>query len=155
MNYQEHRSKVIQKQKFNFVCRIELKLNLDGSILTEKPCGGNKEVLHRYGEGPFSKFRIPTDIRDEGVHVLISDDDDIKYIGGSANLAQGYNSGFGRISIRSAPFIGGNETYCRINTLILKQIKSGSTIELWFKKTAEYHTIKSRLVHKINPEWNR
>jgi len=154
MNYQEHRFNFIQGQKFNFICRIELELNLDGSILTERPCGGNKKVLHKYGGGPFSKFKIPTDIRDEGVHALISNDD-IKYIGGSANLAQGYNSGFGRISIGSAPFTGGNETYCRINTLILKQIESGSTIELWFKKTAEYHRIKSILVHKINPEWNR
>ncbi len=154
MNYQEHRFKVIQGKKFNFVCRIELKLNLDGSILTEKPCGKNQEVLHRYGKGPFSKFRIPTDIRDEGVHVLMSNDD-IKYIGGSANLAQGYNSGFGRIAIRSAPFVGGNETYCRINMLILEQIKSGSIIELWFKKTAEYHKIKSQLICKFNPEWNR
>ncbi len=154
MNYQEHRVKTIQGQKFNFICRIELKLNPDGSIFTERPCGGNKQVLHKYGGGPFSKFKIPTDIRDEGVHILMSGDD-IKYIGGSANLAQGYNSGFGRISIRSAPFTGGNETYCRINTLILKQIKSGSTIELWFKKTAEYHRIKSQLVHRINPEWNR
>lgn len=154
MNYQEHRFKVIQGQKFNFICRIELKLNLDGSILTKKPYGRNNEVLHRYGKGPFSKFRIPTDIRDKGVHVLMSNDD-IKYIGGSANLAQGYNSGFGRIAIRSAPFVGGNETYCRINMLILEQIKSGSIIELWFKKTAEYHKIKSQLICKFNPEWNR
>lgn len=153
MNYQEHRFKIIQRQKFEFVCRIELKLNPDGSIFTERPCGRNDDVLHRHGKGPFSKFKIHTDIHEEGVHVLMSNDD-IKYIGGSANLAQGYNSGFGRISIKSAPFIGGNETYCRINTLILKHIKSGSTIELWFKKTAEYHRIKSILVHKINPEWN-
>ncbi len=154
MNYQENRFKIVQGHRFKFICRIDLELNSDGSILTEKPCGGNKDVLHRYGKGPFSKFRIPTNIRDEGVHMLMSRDN-IKYIGGSVNLAQGYNSGFGRISIRSAPFIGGNETYCRINMLILKQIKSGKTIELWFKKTAEYHIIKSQLVHKFNPEWNR
>ncbi len=154
MNYQEHRFKVIWRQKFEFICRIELKLNPNGSIFTERPCGRNDDVLHRHGKGPFSKFKIPTDINEEGVHVLMSGDD-IKYIGGSADLARGYNSGFGRISIRSAPFVGGNETYCRINTLILEQIKSGLTIELWFKKTAEYHRIKSILVHKINPEWNR
>lgn len=154
MNYQENRFKVIQGQIFKFICRIELELRSDGSILKEKPCGGNTQVLHRYGKGPFSRFKIPTDIRDEGVHALMSNDD-IKYIGGCKNLAQGYSSGFGRIAIKSAPFIGGNETYCRINTLILKQIESGSIVELWFKKTAEYHRVKSVLVHRINPGWNR
>jgi len=154
MNHQDDGSKIVQEHKFNFICRIELELRSDGSILKEEPCGGNTQVMHRYGKGPFSRFKIPTDIRDEGVHILMSNNT-IKYIGGSTNFARSYNSGFGRIAIRSAPFIGGNETYCRINTLTLNQIESGSIVELWFKKTAQYHRVKSRLIHRLNPGWNR
>lgn len=143
----------IYEHEFRFACRIDLSLNSKGLFLEEFPCIADNRVLHKYGKGPFSKFRIPPYLHDEGVHILMVDNK-IKYIGGCRNISDEYNLGFGRIVIDSHPFKNGPEDYCRINTLITEKIKSGSIVELWFMTTTNHHRVKSELLRMDESEWN-
>ena len=73
-------------------------------------------TLHKYGHGPFCKFKTVRDLYCAGIYALIVDEE-VLYIGQTQNLSERLNGGYGNISPRNC-FIGGQQTNCRINNLI-------------------------------------
>jgi len=113
----------------------------------------NETSLHKYGRGPFCQFRIPKNLLYEGVYAL-KEGQAIIYIGMCQNLSDRFNArGYGTISPRNC-FDGGQHTNCKINNSILKSIKKGRKIELWFYPTHDRHLVESRLILRLQPSWN-
>lgn len=108
--------------------------------------------LHRYGTGPFCRFRIPADLHVGGVYVLLMDGS-AYYVGECENLSGRFNTGYGQISPRNC-YEGGQRTNCRVNHLILEAVKAGYEVELWFYETADRQAIESRLTAELRPPWN-
>ena len=109
--------------------------------------------LNKYGEGPFCKFKIPRNLEFAGVYALM-EASELMYIGECASLSSRYNMGYGNISPRNC-FVGGQETNCRINNLILQHVSLGHEISLWFFATANYKAMEVRLRASLSPRWNR
>jgi len=89
---------------------------------------------HRYGTGPFCKFRISNRFRTTGVYaVLISNE--IRYVGECTNLSKRFNDGYGNISPKNC-FKYGQETNCRVNNLIYLAALADEPVSLWFSETS-------------------
>jgi hypothetical protein len=142
---------------FQFICTIEPEKGPNGKVLTFMPqtsfVNNNGLPLNKYGNGPFCKFKIPRNIEYPGVYAL-TDASGVKYIGECVALSSRYNMGYGNISPRNC-FVGGQETNCRINNLILRQISAGSEITLWFLNTSNYKSLESQLRELLSPSWNK
>lgn len=147
----------IGQYDFIFISLIEPERNIDGSIKEYMPQSryenSSKLSLNKYGKGPFCKFKIPRDIELAGIYALNANDK-VKYIGECEALSSRFNMGYGNISPRNC-FIGGQETNCRINSIILESLKKGTQISLWFHQSAQYKQIEQELREFISPEWNR
>jgi hypothetical protein len=147
----------IGQYAFEMVCKIEPESHPDGSneeFMPQSLYRNNLNVpLNRYGQGPFCKFKIPNGYKHCGVYAIVVDGR-VKYIGECVNLSSRYNMGYGNISPRNC-FVGGQETNCRINNLILQSAKNGSRLSLWFLPTKEYKAIEQELRNLKKPEWNR
>jgi hypothetical protein len=130
--------------------------NPEGSIKEFMPQSRYRNVgdipLNRYGAGPFCKFKIPNDRNFCGVYAVVAEDR-IKYIGECVNLSSRYNMGYGTISPRNC-FVGGQETNCRLNNLILQEASTGAKISLWFLPSDEYKAIEQELRASERPDWN-
>jgi len=143
---------------FQYVCKIIPELKADG---TPKECMSQSRYkykqnirLHKYGHGPFCRFKIPNRYNGKmGVYVILVDND-IKYIGECKNLGIRFNMGYGNISPRNC-YVGGQPTNCRINNLVLEAYKSGAQIELLFYETKDRFNIERTLIKTLNPEWNK
>jgi hypothetical protein len=61
--------------------------------------------------------------------------------------------GYGTISPRNC-FVGGQETNCRLNNLILQEASTGAKISLWFLPSDEYKAIEQELRASERPDWN-
>ena len=143
-------------RRFRHVCKIEPDRDSDGKVCAYCPHYDNRKdlELHRYGYGPFCKFKIPTDILKSGVYVITLDGQE-KYIGECMKLSGRFNiNGYGTIYSRNC-YKGGQELNCRINHLIYKEVVSGHVIDLWFRQTANYKSEEQKLLNLIKPEWNR
>ena len=142
---------------FRYVCSIEPEREPSGNVITFMPqskyANTDNLPLNKYGRGPFCKFKIPRNIEYPGVYALVIEND-LKYIGECAELSSRFNMGYGNISPRNC-FIGGQETNCRINHLILIEILAGSKITLWFLNTTNYKFIEAELRACLLPRWNR
>ena len=108
---------------------------------------------NRYGNGPFCKFRIPNGHNLCGIYAILVDGL-AKYIGECVNLSARYNMGYGNISPRNC-FVGGQETNCRINSLILTASQKGAHITLWFHSSKRYKAVEQELLALEKPKWNR
>lgn len=146
---------------FDFVCAIEPDRNPDGTVRAFDPRSRyvNKagHPLHAYGSGPFCKFKIPyRGYEIFGVYALIVDGDQSspRYIGKAENLAKRFNAGYGNISPKNC-FRGGQQTNCRLNTLIYHQLATGRRIDLWFALGGDTDTIERDLIGTYSPPWNR
>ena len=141
---------------FEYVCKIEPELNEDGLINETTPHYRYKNKknlpLHNYGQGPFCKFRIPKGHKVGGVYA-ITVGKIVKYIGECQDLTSRFNSGYGQISPRNC-FKGGQETNCRINSLILKAAKKDDVLSLWFMETEQYKIREQELICREEPAWN-
>lgn len=141
---------------FRFICEIEPITDEYGQIIEYSPSSEykNKEnkKLNKYGKGPFCKFTIPSNLNCSGVYI-IKVNDDIKYVGECDNLSKRFNMGYGQISPRNC-FEGGQSTNCKINSFILKEVKAGSKVFLFFYETHDRFQIERELIKKYNPEWN-
>lgn len=134
----------------------------DGRIIEEMPQSRyrNRDALplHNYGAGPFCRFRAVRGRRESGVYIISSGETAL-YVGECQNLGDRYGSnGYGGISPRNC-FRGGQETNCRINTLILDASKGGDELTIWFHladggKTTRVE-IEARLKAALKPAWNR
>lgn len=110
--------------------------------------------LHRYGRGPFCKFTVPSRFYGKrGVYVLFVDGK-ARYVGECEDLGSRFNTGYGNISPRNC-FEGGQQTNCRINSLILKASKKASRIHLFFHESEDRFRLERLLITKLHPEWNR
>lgn len=95
--------------------------------------------LNKYGCGPFCKFKIPWNISLSGVYALVVGKE-AQYVGECTNLSSRFNMGYGNIS-PCICFLGGQGTTCRVNNLILKKVKTGLDVDLWFHETKDQHPI--------------
>lgn len=142
---------------FTFVCEIIPERDENGQFRRLTPQSRYQNVnglaLHRFGEGPFCRFRIPSQHAVAGVYVLTVDRVP-KYVGECFNLSQRYNMGYGQISPRNC-FVGGQETNCRLNNQILEAAEAGNRIELWFHQCEAYKALESELRSKYRFPWNR
>jgi hypothetical protein len=142
---------------FTYVCAIEPERNSDGTVLTFMPQSSYANIdnlpLNKYGSGPFCKFKIPRNMEYPGVYALV-DENVVKYIGESVGLTSRFNMGYGIISPRNC-FVGGQETNCRVNNLLLRAISAGSKITLWFYNTPNHKSIEEEIRSRLLFSWNR
>src|SRR3989344_4229697 len=137
----------IGEYRFHKICDIRPVQNGSGAVSEflpqEQYINEQNLALNKYGVGPFCKFKIPNNHHTSGVYAIVVDGN-IKYIGECQNLSSRYNMGYGNISPRNC-FIGGQETNCRINNLILNATKSGALISLWFMESEDYKKVEMEL----------
>jgi hypothetical protein len=142
--------------KFTEVCSIVPELDRNENPIEYLPQSGYNNVddlpLNRYGKGPFCKFKIPNGIDACGVYAL-QVNDEVKYIGQCEDLSARWNMGYGNISPRNC-FVGGQQTNCRLNTLILNAFKAKSNLNLFFYQTNDYDVVEMELIKRYSPEWN-
>lgn len=143
--------------EFKHICNIKPKAATDGSILCLMPqnryANSKSLALNNYGNGPFCKFSIPNHFKTSGVYALVVGDS-VKYIGECISLSSRYNQGYGNISPRNC-FKGGQETNCRINNLILREIENGLEVKLWFHECRDHKLHEKHLLTLGSYEWNR
>ena len=128
------------------------------ALIEKRPESPPNVPLHNYGEGPFCRVRIAQEgrWRRGGVYVLTYGDA-VGYVGESQSLATVWNF-VGRITPSAVRYKGGQQTHCRINTLILNEAKQATDLSLWFHAVEDdtYRgTLKAQLVAALNPPWNR
>jgi len=141
--------------EFSFVGAIEPERDANGEIVSYFPNQKQNQVelgYHRFGRGPFCRFRIPKGIELPGVYVIMQLDKTV-YIGKTINLHRRFNSEYGQISPRNC-FKGGPSTTCRINNLIYRSMREEQRLELWFSLTLHYSKLEEALLSQIDTEWN-
>lgn len=109
--------------------------------------------LNNYGSGPFCKFSIPSSYPVSGVYIISVDDEPL-YVGECASLSARFNAGYGNISPKNC-FVGGQQTNCRVNSLIFAAAETGSSIALWFCPTDDYKVMEAALRSALRLTWNR
>ena len=113
--------------------------------------------MHRYGQGPFCRFSVAQgqQWRISGVFIITCDDV-ARSVGETVNLARfWYHRGC--ITPAAVRQQGGQQTHCRINTLILGEAKQGTDIVLWFHSVEDATArkeLKARLISALRPPWD-
>jgi len=151
-------SPLIMGYQFLKICNIDPVRDETGSVYEDKPYlrYDNKKGLrlHSYGLGPFCSFRVPSSCNGlSGVYAVRVDGDWV-YVGKADDLGVRFNPGYGNISPRNC-FEGGPQTNCRINNLILKEVKKGALVELFFYETLELESVEAKLIRTLKPPWNK
>ncbi len=141
---------------FRFITIIEPERDTDGRVKELWPQSrySNERELpfHRYGVGPFCRFRVPKNIAVAGVYFLTRNDT-ITYVGECQNLSKRFNDGYGQISPRNC-FEGGQPTNCRINHQILQDVNVDHRIKLWFHQTGNHKQLEKKIKDQLQPAWN-
>lgn len=143
---------------FQFIQELEPNRNLLGEIKQYNPQENyNKKAtvpLHKYGKGPFCRFSLNS--KDyggiSGVY-LMCDGKDILYIGQTANFQQRFDNGYGNIAPRNC-YIGGQNTNCKINKMILNKYIRGERVYLYFFVTPDYDQVEHQLIKVYQPPYN-
>lgn len=148
----------INNWEFDYICNISPKSDLRGSpieFFPQERYENKKNLpLNKYGQGPFCKFTIDRKYaRKSGVYVIIIDEN-IQYVGECDDFHKRFGMGYGNISPRNC-FEGGQLTNCRVNSDILKMIKTGREIQLYFLETKDRFEIEHQLIKKLKPVWNK
>ena len=142
---------------FQRICKIEPDRDEFGAVIAYLPqsryANARRLPLNKYGAGPFCRFKIPTSYFVSGVYILTVNDEP-KYVGECRNPAARYNAGYGSISPKNC-FKGGQETNCRVNTLIHHAIATGAEVVLWFHPSEDFKSLELTLLGARNWEWNR
>lgn len=142
---------------FEHVCDIEPLRGADGTLTQFMPQSRYRNArnlpLHKYGAGPFCKFKISRRLQVSGVYVLTVDEQ-LRYVGECVNLSARFNAGHGNISPKNC-FKGGRETNCRLNNLLYAAVLAGERISLWFFQTSDYESVEAVLRSTLKPLWNR
>jgi hypothetical protein len=143
--------------EFVYLCEIEPSRDAKSVVLCVMPQAKYRNLralpLNKYGSGPFCKFVISRQHRICGVYALISSGN-VLYIGECADLSSRFNAGYGNISPKNC-FKGGQETNCRLNSLIYGFALAGRQISLWFFQTSERKSVERTLRQRLSPDWNR
>ncbi len=144
------------KYLFKYICDLHPDRDQMGKIHQFMPQSRYRNahvlLLHRYGRGPFCRFRISRGLSFEGVYLLLVNES-VQYVGECINLSSRFNIGYGQISPRNC-FDGGQSTNCKINHLILETSERNNQIELWFFQTPDREAVESELIAEFKPPWN-
>jgi hypothetical protein len=109
--------------------------------------------VNRHATGPFCKFNLPEAPATAGVYA-ITVGKELKYIGECQSLSARFGpAGYGEISERNC-HRDGQSTNCKINALILKTIKMGGRVDVWFLRMARRESVERELLDSIDPPWN-
>jgi hypothetical protein len=142
--------------ELTYICEIVPEKNVCGAIKEYSPhkkyINAAVAKIHKFGMGPFCKFRIPANLNLAGVYA-IKVEDSIKYVGECESLSWRFNTGYGNISPRNC-FVGGQSTNCKINSYILKEKQKGRNIHLYFIDTDDRFSLERELIDQYKPEWN-
>ena len=133
--------------------------------------------LHRYGQGPFCKFRIKNHLNEKGLYCYAVkddfEDDGIKYIGkvtgnkyyikyigkvtgNKMTFGTRFNAGYGNISPYNC-YKKGQSTNCHINSIVNKELLDGREILVGFyvmENDIEISNLEKELIENNNPGWN-
>lgn len=149
-------SLIVENYKFTRVANLEPQRRPDGSLVERMPQAKFDNIdnlpLHKYGHGPFVKFRIKGHTKTAGVYAIVVDRE-VKYIGATHMLAWRINQGLGSISPKNCFF----EEYhgkCRTNNLIYQAFAAGSQVSLWLYATRNHNETKAQLLSKYIFEWS-
>jgi hypothetical protein len=140
---------------FDHISSIVPERGSDGAISTYTPhhrYEGRSAILHKYGAGPFCRFRGPAISTSPGVYVITVNDKPT-YVGECEDLQTRFETGYGNISPRNC-FIGGQSTNCKINHLILEGARANAQIDLWFRPGLDRKRLEFDLIAEIRPAWN-
>lgn len=142
---------------FEYVQNLNPVLDNSGNIKEFSPQGGylkrDSTELNKHGAGVFCRFSIhPKWSGVSGVYVFFIDDE-LVYIGQAVNFAQRFNMGYGNISPKNC-FVGGQSTNCKINKMVLHEIKSGRIVSVYFHITHDYNLIERELIKYYKPIYN-
>ena len=103
--------------------------------------------------GPFCRFKLPAAPTLAGVYAITSAKE-LKYLGECESLDDRFGpGGYGHIAARNCHY-DGQSTNCKVNALILKSVKSGERIDVWFFNTSQRKAIEAELLASHNPSWN-
>ena len=149
-------NRIVGRFEFRLTAEIKVVRNSDDSVYVTRPQSryfdASKARLHRYGEGEFCRFRMSGLPEAEGVYCLFSDGN-LRYVGETIDLRQRWY-GYGHISPRNC-YDGGRQTNCRVNKLILHEVRKGVTLTLWFLCTTRRKEVEAELRQRLQPPWNR
>lgn len=110
------------------------------------------------GSGPFCRFREPSLPHLAGV-VLFTVDGVPAYLDDVPDLNQAVNLRFGLIAPRQC-YEPGDERACRVNAEVLKAVREGQVVSLWFRATpnARQALVRALARHRqeggADPLWN-
>jgi len=108
---------------------------------------------NRYASQSFCRFKLPGAPSHAGVYVITTDNE-LKCIGECDSLEDRFGpGGYGHIAVRNCHH-DGQSTNCKINSLILKSVKAGGRIDVWFHKTSRRNAIEAELLDLLKPSWN-
>lgn len=147
---------IIGGVEFRKIIDFDLDREPDGSIRLFEPQSRYDNYaglkLNRYGSGPFCRFKIPSDLPLSGVYAILRNEIPI-YVGECENLSRRFNYGYGLISPRNC-FKRGQETNCRINGSMLREIQAGHALHLYFHPCECYKQLEAQLRRDLTPQWN-
>ncbi|HPS34400.1 MAG TPA: GIY-YIG nuclease family protein [Oscillospiraceae bacterium] len=156
-SYDEYSKLDILGYPFKFIQKLNPERNSIGKIrqfyphiLYEKR---QNAQLHRYGLGPFCHFTISNEWSGVCGVYAVCDSQQLLYIGQCIDLAKRYNSGYGNISPRNC-FIGGQQTNCKINAMVLKKYLEGGEVYLYFYETKDFDRVEHKLISRLTPPLN-
>lgn len=146
---------LIGPYSFDFVGPIEPVGMRAGAVFAYRPqaryAKSRQAKLHKYGDGEFCKVLVSGLPASEGVYAVFAGND-IAYIGEAVNLSKRWYD-YGQISPRKC-YVGGQETNCRVNKLILQEARRGTIMTLWFHRRDMRKAIEKDLRRRFQPPWN-
>lgn len=141
---------------FIHICKIEPERDADGIVVSFMPqaryANARGLPLHRYGQGPFCRYRIPGTYRTSGVYAYVVDGT-LMYLGRCQNLSDRINVGYGNISPKNC-YSGGQQANCRLNNLVYQTAVAGTDIDLHFHETPDFVAVEAALIVSERPTWN-
>lgn len=147
--------KIKNDEIMELVCEIVPERDSNNNILQYKPYDKSDILSGRkfleYGEGPFCKFNSLRNYEGQHVYAIVIGEN-VVYIGETVNLKRVFRQ-YSRISRRGC-FKGGNATYCRINSNILKAALENKKAYLYAYRTDELTKYKKQMISRYNPILN-
>lgn len=139
------------------VIPVALESTSDGVTRRFEPQGQyarrHEVELHRYGRGSFCRFSVPDNMHRPGVDFMVVGQR-LAYVGRCEDFSRRFNHGYGRISPRNC-YVGGQETKCRVNQLILGCADDGQPMKVYFIESDDYVALESSCIAAYDPPWNR
>ena len=142
--------------EFRFVQQLLPKCDDNGCVikyhLQKSYVNKNNLPLLYHGGGDFCRFSIEAG-NWPGVYLWM-ENDEIIYIGETADLQRRFNTGYGQIAPRNC-YVGGQSTNCKMNKVVLNLFEQGQIIDLYFYETHNYKQVELELLRKIKTTYNK